>query len=370
MSETLGRLELPAEEPSIDGYTSWPWERKENDKQGGGLTMIYRKDLSVHRHTPTVPPHLEYLTKERQWLLIGNGTSKIAFLHCYLACQTTRNNNYIKWNEDLFGLMADEAKLLKLQGFTILALGDFNSRIGRVPGLEFNTPDTNDNAPMFLNFINVTNLVIINTLPIAKGQFTWFMNRTGRQGPKSLLDYGLIDHTSADSVTSFAIDENARFAAGSDHALLECSIVLRQSPKIKWSFHDSVQYKINDNTNYEGFTLALDEAMKGMPVLQFSRLSASEMLPYLTDNIKESARTTLGLRVRKKKRGRKLPTEVIQIIKDKNKLSQQIANKEVASEADKKELSRLQERLFPLFTDIYTSYLLKGGGGCGKKLKH
>ena len=35
MSETLGRLELPAEAPNIQGYTSWPWERKGKDKQGG-----------------------------------------------------------------------------------------------------------------------------------------------------------------------------------------------------------------------------------------------------------------------------------------------------------------------------------------------
>ena len=311
--------------------------------------IIYRKDLSVHKHTPVVPSHLEYIAKERQWLLIGNGRSRTAFLHCYIACQTTRNTDYMKWNEDLFHIMAEEAKVLKRQGFMVLALGDFNSRIGRVPGLEYNTPDSNDNAPMFMNFVNETNLLIINTLPIAKGQFTWFMDKPGRNGAKSLLDYGLIDHDKADTVTSFVIDENARFAAGSDHALLECTILLKQSPKIKWSFHDSIQYNITDKTDYEEFRLALDTVIKGVSVSQFSKLSATEMLPYLTDRIKETAQTTIGIRVRRKRRGRRLPQEIIQIIKEKNRLSQRIANSDVANESDNQELSRLKEMIISIF---------------------
>ena len=38
-----------------------------------------------------------------------------------------------------------EAIQLKREGFIILAMGDFNVRIGRVPRMEWNTPDTNDN---------------------------------------------------------------------------------------------------------------------------------------------------------------------------------------------------------------------------------
>ena len=105
---------------------------------------------------------------------------------------------------------------------TVLAMGDFNSRVGRIPGLENNTPDTNKNTPMFLNFMQQANLVIINTLPITKGLFTRFMNSPGLPGSNSLLDYGLIDGDHVNNVTSFVIDEEARYKCGSDHALLEC----------------------------------------------------------------------------------------------------------------------------------------------------
>ena len=61
----------------------------------------------------------------------------------------------MEWNEDLFFLLSQESMKLKRQGFIIISMGDFNSRIGIRQGLEFNTPDTNRNAPMFLNFVTI-----------------------------------------------------------------------------------------------------------------------------------------------------------------------------------------------------------------------
>ena len=124
LSETFGREEAPCEVPDIPGYEVWNTERSGNDKQGGGLALIYRNTLNVHRHEPTVPDNFDYVKKERQWLLIISGSLRCAFLHCYLACQTTRNDTYIQWNEDMFSLLSDEAMHLKQQGFMILALGN------------------------------------------------------------------------------------------------------------------------------------------------------------------------------------------------------------------------------------------------------
>ena len=115
-------------------------------------------------------------------------------------------------------------------------MGDFNTRVGCLKGLEGNPPDHNQNTSMFLNFL------IINTLPVAKGLFTRFMDSSGRPGTKSLLDYGLIDHDNANTVTSFVIDEAARTECGSDHALLECTLVFSDRPKVNWSFQEPVHY--------------------------------------------------------------------------------------------------------------------------------
>ena len=91
---------------------------------------------------------------------------------------------------------------------------------------------------MFMNFISEVNMIIINTLPMSKETFTRFMDNSGRPGTRSLLDYGLIDGDHSNIVTSFVIDEQARYAMGSDHALLECEVEFGVRPKVKWSFQD------------------------------------------------------------------------------------------------------------------------------------
>ena len=168
LSETFLRADRQADPFCIPGFKIWQTNRKGDDKWGGGLMMIYREELTAHQFTPQVAPEMAYVERERQWLLLTRGTQKIAFLHTYLACQNNSNEDYLRWNEDLFHLLTQESLLLKNQGFVILAAGDFNSRVGRLRGLEGNTPDQNNNAPMFLDFVKQAKLLIINTLPIAK----------------------------------------------------------------------------------------------------------------------------------------------------------------------------------------------------------
>ena len=47
---------------------------------GGGLSLYYSESRQAHEHHPTVPAQFKYLEHERQWLLIEDGGSKIAFL--------------------------------------------------------------------------------------------------------------------------------------------------------------------------------------------------------------------------------------------------------------------------------------------------
>ena len=82
-------------------------------------------------------------------------------------------------------------------------MGDFNTRVGEIPRLEGNTPDTNKNLPMFMNLVSQVNMTIINTLPISKGLFTRFMDNSGNKGTMSLLNYGLVDNDNVSNVTSF-----------------------------------------------------------------------------------------------------------------------------------------------------------------------
>ena len=121
--------------------------------------MLYRDTMIAHEWSPPVPDAQKYVMNERQWLILN---SRVAFLHVYIACQTSRNEDYMVWNDDLFNLVTQEALLLRRQGITCLAMGDFNTRVGEIPGLEGNTPNTNSNYQSFMNFIAQENMTIIH----------------------------------------------------------------------------------------------------------------------------------------------------------------------------------------------------------------
>ena len=53
-------------------------------------------------------------------------------------------------------------------------------------------------------------------------------------------------------------------------------------------------------------------------------MTATEMLPHVTESINQAALLTFGLKVKKKKKGRKLPRTVISTIKAKNILARQL----------------------------------------------
>ena len=309
----------------IAGYKTWNTNRGGSDKGGGGLTLLYRDSLTAHEQKPTVPSTMEYISNERQWLLVSNGKDRIAFLHIYIACKNNRDDSFLPWNEDLFFLVTQEALKLKQKGFIILSMGDFNSRVGNMKGLEGNTPDHNQNTPMFLNFLNEVNLLIINTLPIAKGLFTRFMDSSGRPGTRSLLDYGLVDHDKSNTVTSFIIDESARVECGSDHALLECIIEFSETPKINWAINEPIHYNIWEGSSFLDYQTNLDSVMTTIPLTDFRKQASNQMLTHVSEGINAAAMKSFGLKVAKKKRGRKLPQKIISLIQAKNDLSRKLS---------------------------------------------
>ena len=308
--------------------------------------MLYKDSLTTHQWIPTVPASMQYIANERQWLLINSQTEKCAFLHIYVACQTNKSDSFLQWNEDLFHLVTQEAKSLRRQGFLVLAMGDFNTRVGSIPGLEDNTPDTNQNTPMFLNFVSEVNMVIINSLPVSKGLFTRYMDSSGLPGTKSLLDYGLIDGDHVNTVTSFTIDEDARFDCGSDHALLECSLEFGTVPRVKWSYQDVFQYNINDDTDFTEYHNTLDRLASTIRLDEFEGLDVEQMLPHVSETLTQSAEKCFGLKVKKKKKGNRLPKNIINLIRRKNEAAREYRDAVASDHIAEKE--RLEEELLLL----------------------
>ena len=223
----------------------------------------------------------------------------------------------------------------------MLALGDFNTRVGNIPGLEGNTADTNQNTPMFMNFVTEVNMIIINSLPVSKGLFTRFMDNSGLPGSRSLLDYGLVDGDHQDTVTSFTIDEDARFDCGSDHALLECEMEFGARPKVKdWLYHNVFQYNIPEDADFTSYHSALDNFSASIRLEEFENMDVCQMLPHVSQTLTQSAEKCFGLQVKKKKRGNRLPQSVINLIRRKNETARKY--NEAMGTANLLEIERLR----------------------------
>ena len=186
-------------------------------------------------------------------------------------------------------------------------------------------------------------MFIMNTLPMAKGLFTRFMDGNVRPGSSSLLDYGLIDSDHVGNVTSFIIDEQARFDAGSDHALLECEIILSSTPHINWSLQNVMNYNYNNNSDFKEYRENLDNNLSSVSLSKFSDYSSSDMLSHLTNGYNVSAKKAFGLKIKKRKKGLSLPADIVNKIQAKNQLSRSL--QAASSHLDPHDLQNLQHDL-------------------------
>ena len=106
-------------------------------------------------------------------------------------------------------------------------------------------------------------------------------------GRRSLLDYGLIDDDHVGTVSSFVIDEDARYACGSDHALLEAKIIFGHTLKTPWKFEKVFQYNYNNNSNFTGFQNTLDTLITKLPIQDFAQMRPADMLPQISESLRK-----------------------------------------------------------------------------------
>ena len=130
-------------------------------------------------------------------------------------------------------------------------------------------------------------------------------------GSKSILDYGLVDSSHVNDVTSFTIDKEARFDCGSDHALLVADVRYGRKNSITWRYNDALQFNITPSTNFKAYQEELDRRALDSPLPLFEDLSTEMQLSHITSCIIESGKSTIGLKTFKKGKPQKLPQSLI-----------------------------------------------------------
>ena len=130
---------------------------------------------------------------------------------------------------------------------------------------------------------------------------------------------------------------------------------------MSWSYNEAIQYDFNEGTCFNEYKSNLDHATSSIPLAQFSNMTATEMLPHVTESINQAALLTFGLKVKKKKKGRKLPRTIISTIKAKNVLARQLHH--AHQHSPQAEIDRLQCELDTLKRQIKDSL-------CDVQLQH
>ena len=217
----------------------------------------------------------------------------------------------------MYTLLLQEVRVLRDRGFAVLALGDFNARVGQIPGLEHNSASLNANTNLFKTFVQSLNLTILNTLPVSEGLFTHFVERDGVPYSESILDYGLSDPSLVPFISSFAIHSDLRLDCGTDHALLVSRIQFTdKNITVKTAKSDVLQFKLPDNKNFYLFDHFFAKHCELPPLDKFLELTTSEMAKTLTKTIFDSCcQAYLPSPAKRRKRKRWMPSKIVKHMK-------------------------------------------------------
>ena len=156
----------------IPGYKTYTNERLGDAKQGGGLAIYIKKEImsNVWEGLPRDEEEMK-AGKERLWLLIHLGNTKLAICDCYMACLNSNKPEFVRDNRILLDLMSREVKDLTNMGYRCITIGDLNARVGHlgVLGERGNDRKVNENGRMLKDFAVENQLVILNSRPMSQG---------------------------------------------------------------------------------------------------------------------------------------------------------------------------------------------------------
>ena len=131
--ETKRRIEENGLDITVPGYSVHEARRSNNagDRDGGGIAVYTRlgDGILFKQHTPDITDQANaYVNSERVWITVESQSCKTAICGLYLGCQYS-DDRYGTWNDTIYQVVQQEAFNLRLKGFRIIYLGDFNAHI-------------------------------------------------------------------------------------------------------------------------------------------------------------------------------------------------------------------------------------------------
>ena len=282
--------------------------REDGDKQGGGITVAWRKELDISIwKKERENEDRNWVEKERIWALNNNCSELVAWCFIYIACDHRDNEG---WNDTLYEELYEDIIYMRSIGRKVVVMGDLNGWIGCGPdGISGGNAVKNGNGERILGMCNSLGFVIANKMPYAVGKWTWVRGKS-----KSILDYMLVDEALIQKLKSFVVDDGTR-DIGSDHSWIigRVKIGKRRRKKIRKRVATQ-KWKINSNTKWDKFTSRCDELFEEMSGGNEWR-DGEEMYGAVVNNLIKAGEEVVGYMKPHKKRRKPLPVYVIDAIK-------------------------------------------------------
>ncbi|XP_077543554.1 uncharacterized protein LOC144155776 [Haemaphysalis longicornis] len=188
----LRETELP---PLERGFEWEGLNRKDGDRRGGGVGVIWKEGQSWHRVRETCREHL--------WITGRVGKLPVAIAVIYMGTGAAAVAN-----DKLYECLLADITALE-GGHAILLIGGFNGHLEQLGGC------TDPNGRRMQSLAQAKGLVIANLTDRCRGVVTW-----ASQGKVSSIDYGLLSLPLFEELREMVIDEDGTGAAGSDHRRL------------------------------------------------------------------------------------------------------------------------------------------------------
>ena len=292
ISETHLRAGNQEDLSMFKDFNVFSLEREYGAKGGGGMMAIINPRLN-HMIWESNDDRFPEVSKEKLWILIHEGKSKVAIGAVYMAAQVTDNMAFKEWNLKLYSMLEHDIRTLSLKGYKCLILGDFNGHIGNKEyGIPGNKDHVNSNGVLLQQFIRSNNLILLN----ADSNITTGMYTRSAGGIPTILDYGLATKDSIDLVRRMIIDEPGVVMAGSDHVALILDLEINKCQTVAPSNYETINIPLNPD--YKVFQQNLDNILQTRPT---TLDSLDTQCKWLQNALITAGKKTFGVRVNKSK---------------------------------------------------------------------
>lgn len=315
--------------------------RKENDKKGGGLMILYRNSERNN---------LQKMDAKHDDILLvkGNINNKnIVIMLVYFTAGNKRDDN------DRNKVIREKCEKIirEAKDSAFMVLGDFNGHIGF---LGYQKIDKK--GEMIIEWMNDHNLTLLNAKEETEGVYTW-----ERNNQKSVIDYVLVNEKMEEWFEDMIIDEGKEAIDFSDHNLIRITFKIGNNcssnyRKARW---EETEYIATDDKAMKRFIRGMEERLVNNPVQRMEELDI-----IINVEKEESLVKTYRRKINDEDEIEEKPwvnDEIRQGVRERQSLNRRKRN--VARQEDRLRLERLydakKKEVMALVKEAITSYEIK-----------